>query len=311
MISFIVPAYNAEKTIDKCLNSIFELDKCSLDYEVIVINDASKDSTHEHTIKYNEKDNFIYINSDKNQGISAARNKAVKSASGEYLIFVDSDDYLQSSLLCDIEQYVIQGVELIKWNALITEENYNYLKNDLDLAGLYPELVKFDICNGSEAFNNLFGKDHLLSCVWCYAIKKKIFERFPEGRYHEDYAKMILMILKAKTVVSIGKYEYNYVMSNNSIMRNKSIEKMEKKMVDILFNFDNLIEKIDKLEVDQFTKENAYMYVMYSLVVVEHDLCHSLKKIFHKELRKRKVYKYIVVRNFKSFLKKILFFIKY
>lgn len=311
MISFIVPAYNAEKTIDKCLNSIFELDKCSLDYEVIVINDASKDSTHEHIIKYSEKDNFIYINSDKNQGISAARNKAVKSASGEYLIFVDSDDYIQSSLLCDIEEYVIQGVDLIKWNALITEENYNYLKNDLDLAGSYPELVKFDICNGSEAFNILFGKDNLLSCVWCYAIKKKIFERFPEGRYHEDYAKMILMILKAKTAVSIGKYEYNYVMSNDSIMRNKSIEKMEKKMIDILFNFDNLIEKIDKLKIDQFTRENAYMYAMYSLVVVENDLCHSLKKIFHKELRKRKVYKYIAVRNFKSFIKKILFFIKY
>ena len=160
MISFIVPAYNAEKTIDKCLNSIFELDKCSLDYEVIVINDASKDSTHEHVIKYSEKDNFIYINNDKNQGISAVRNKAVKSASGEYLVFVDSDDYIQSSLLCDIEEYVIQGVDLIKWNALITEENYNYLKNDLDLAGSYPELVKFDICNGSEAFNNLFGKDN-------------------------------------------------------------------------------------------------------------------------------------------------------
>ena len=59
----------------------------------------------------------------------------MKSASGEYLIFVDSDDYIQSSLLCDIEKYVIQGVDLIKWNALITEENYNYLKNDLDLAG--------------------------------------------------------------------------------------------------------------------------------------------------------------------------------
>ena len=94
-------------------------------------------------------------------------------------------------------------------------------------------------------------------------------------------------------------------------MRNKSIEKMEKKMVDILFNFDNLIEKIDKLKLDQFTRENAYMYAMYSLVVVENDLCHSLKKIFHKELRKRKVYKYIAVRNFKSFIKKILFFIKY
>ena len=68
MISFIVPAYNAEKTIDKCLNSIFELNKCSLDYEVIVVNDASSDSTHEHILKYSDYDNFIYINSEKIKG---------------------------------------------------------------------------------------------------------------------------------------------------------------------------------------------------------------------------------------------------
>ena len=100
-------------------------------------------------------------------------------------------------------------------------------------------------------------------------------------------------------------------MSSDSNMRNKSIEKMEKKMIDILFNFDNLIDKINKLKIDKFTKENAYMYAMYSLVVVENDLCHNLKSVFHKELRKRKVYKYIAVRNVKSFIKKIIFFIKY
>lgn len=311
MISFIVPAYNAEKTIDKCLKSIFELDKSKLEYEVIVVNDASEDSTEEHILKYDNYKNLVYINSDKNQGISVARNKAVKRAKGKYLIFVDSDDYVQSSLLCDIEDYILQDVDLIKWNALVTEENYNYIKNDLDCVCSYDDLVKFDVCDGSEAFNKLFGKDCLLSCVWCYAIKKEIFEEFPEGRYHEDYAKMILMILKAKSVVSIGKYEYNYVLSDNSVMRNNSVEKMKKKMIDMLFNFDNLIEKINGLNIDQYTRENAQMYVMYSLVVVENDLNKWLRKIFYKELRKRKIYKYIVVRNLKSFIKKILFFIKY
>lgn len=292
MVSFIVPVYNAETTIDKCLKSIFELNKCSVDYEVIVVNDASEDGTANHVAKFERyNENLVYIENDENRGISVSRNVGAEVASGDYLIFIDSDDYIEETLLCDIEKYINEGVDLIKWNALITDENYNYIKNDLDIEDSYPSKVKFDVCSGSEAFNQLFGKDNLLSCVWCYAIKKSIFEKFPEGRYHEDYAKMMLMILKAKTVVSIGKFEYYYVMTGDSVMRNKSMKKLEKKMIDILFNFDNLIKEIEIMNIDKYTKENAEMYVMYSIVVVENDLYGSLKRIFHSELKKRKVRK--------------------
>lgn len=292
MVSFIVPVYNAETTIDKCLKSIFELNKCSVDYEVIVVNDASEDGTANHVAKFERyNENLVYIENDENRGISVSRNVGAEVASGDYLIFIDSDDYIEETLLCDIEKYINEGVDLIKWNALITDENYNYIKNDLDIEDSYLSKVKFDVCSGSEAFNQLFGKDNLLSCVWCYAIKKSIFEKFPEGRYHEDYAKMMLMILKAKTVVSIGKFEYYYVMTGDSIMRNKSMKKLEKKMIDILFNFDNLIKEIEIMNIDKYTKENAEMYAMYSIVVVENDLYGSLKRIFHSELKKRKVRK--------------------
>ena len=292
MVSFIVPVYNAETTIDKCLKSIFELNKCSVDYEVIVVNDASEDGTANHVAKFERyNENLVYIENDENRGISVSRNVGAEVASGDYLIFIDSDDYIEETLLCDIEKYINEGVDLIKWNALITDENYNYIKNDLDIEDSYPSKVKFDVCSGSEAFNQLFGKDNLLSCVWCYAIKKSIFEKFPEGRYHEDYAKMMLMILKAKTVVSIGKFEYYYVMTGDSVMRNKSMKKLEKKMIDILFNFDNLIKEIEIMNIDKYTKENAEMYAMYSIVVVENDVYGSLKRIFHSELKKRKVRK--------------------
>lgn len=292
MVSFIVPVYNAETTIDKCLKSIFELNKCSVDYEVIVVNDASEDGTANHVAKFERyNENLVYIENDENRGISVSRNVGAEVASGDYLIFIDSDDYIEETLLCDIEKYINECVDLIKWNALITDENYNYIKNDLDIEDSYPSKVKFDVCSGSEAFNQLFGKDNLLSCVWCYAIKKSIFEKFPEGRYHEDYAKMMLMILKAKTVVSIGKFEYYYVMTGDSVMRNKSMKKLEKKMIDILFNFDNLIKEIEIMNIDKYTKENAEMYAMYSIVVVENDLYGSLKRIFHSELKKRKVRK--------------------
>ena len=168
MVSFIVPVYNAETTIDKCLKSIFELNKCSVDYEVIVVNDASEDGTANHVAKFERyNENLVYIENDENRGISVSRNVGAEVASGDYLIFIDSDDYIEETLLCDIEKYINEGFDLIKWNALITDENYNYIKNDLDIEDSYPSKVKFDVCSGSEAFNQLFGKDNLLSCVWC------------------------------------------------------------------------------------------------------------------------------------------------
>ena len=100
--SIIVPAYNTEKYIDKCLKSIFS--NTYKNFEVIIVNDGSTDKTEDIINKYIKKyDNIIYIKQ-KNMGLSLARNNGVKKATGDYLLFIDSDDYVEKNLLENINK---------------------------------------------------------------------------------------------------------------------------------------------------------------------------------------------------------------
>src|SRR5699024_9225652 len=110
--------------------------------------------------------------------------------------------YIAESLLKDIETYIKQDIELIKWNPIFVDENKNEISKNVNIA--------FEKVTGEQGFNLLFGKDNLIDCLWNYAIKKEIMLKFPKGKYHEDFAIMPLVILKAKTMVAIGKYEYYY-----------------------------------------------------------------------------------------------------
>lgn len=336
MISFIVPAYNATKTIKKCLDSLLNQSNTKLDYEIIVVDDGSTDDTAE-LIK--EKYGASLLNgqlrlySKENGGLSDARNFGVTKASGDYFIFVDSDDFVENTLLHDIEQYVINGVELIKWKANITyKEAGDYLDKTQEIC------PTFDLCTGEEGFNKLFGKTVLIVPVWNYAIKKNLIIDFPIGRFHEDFSTMPLIIFNAKTMVCINKYEYHYVQTEKSLMRNNP-ENEKKKIDDILIAFDELIKKTDeyytitadvdedkkisdmmnekfeqeskKLALKKETKENAKIFYTYSLLEPLKTISDENKKYFIDKIKQRKVGQYIKIRGLKSLIKKILISIKY
>ena len=97
MISVIVPAYNVEKYIEECLLSL--VNQTYKDIEIIIINDGSTDKTKEIIIEYQEKYKNITGYNQKNNGVSVARNLGLKIAKGEYVIFVDPDDYLDSTMI--------------------------------------------------------------------------------------------------------------------------------------------------------------------------------------------------------------------
>ncbi len=245
--------------------------------------------------------NIIYIKT-KNGGLSKARNTGFTKAKGDYIIFVDSDDFISNTLLKDIKRYVNKNVELIKWSPIFVDENGKEIKKD--------EIVSFKTTSGSNAFNNLFGKDNLLVCVWNYAIKRELVPIFPEGRYHEDFRTMPITILNAKSICAIDKYEYFYVQTDKSIMRDSNIEKERKKAKDILINFDELLNEVDKLNIDKYTEENFKIFLTNSLLVVMPELSNQNKEFFCNELKKRKVSQYIKARNPKQLAKKTLLMIK-
>ncbi len=95
-ISIVVPIYNAEKYLDRCIQSI--LNQSYKDLEIILIDDGSTDSSNKICNNYQKRDNRIKFISQKNEGVSAARNRGISEATGEFIGFVDSDDYIQPNM---------------------------------------------------------------------------------------------------------------------------------------------------------------------------------------------------------------------
>ena len=300
MISFIIPSYNSASTIKRAIESILS-QTANIKYEIIIVDDGSIDNTEEVLRNY-EKDERIKYYKKENSGVADTRNYGVKMATGEYIIFVDSDDYISHDLLKDIEPFILQNIDLIKWNPIFVDENQNEL--------LKPQSVAFEGVTGEQGFNILFGRDNFIDCLWNYAIKKELMIEFPSGTYHEDFATMPLIILKAKSYVSLDKREYFYVQSKNSIMRNDNDKKTRKKLEDKLMHFDNLIKTSNNMNIQKQTKENFAIYATNSLLVVLKDLNGENKEFYKKELKKRKIWRYIKIRNLKQLIKRIILLIK-
>ena len=293
MISFVIPCFNSANTIERAINSILNQTEKELEYEILVIDDGSTDDLDEKMQQFYNNPKVKYYKKE-NSGVADTRNFGVEKAEGQYIIFVDSDDYIKNTLVQDIRQYIENDIDLIKWNVTFVDENQNELLN--------PQSV---------SFNLLFGKDNLIDCLWKYAIKKELIPKFPTGTYHEDFAVLPIIILKAKSFVSIENREYFYVQTANSVMRTKAKTIEKKKIQDKLMHFDNLIKQSNSLELSKTTKENLQIFATNSILAVVSDLNGENKKFYLKELKRRKIGKYIKVRNLKQLLKKLFLSIKY
>lgn len=299
MISIIITAYNAEKTIEKCLNSI--LDTKYNDYEIILVNDGSIDNT-EKVIELFASDKIKYYKK-KNTGVADSRNFGIDKAKGDYITFVDSDDYVASNYFEGIDKYINEDVDIIKRKGIIVKEN-----KEEKIKG-----ATFNITTGEDAFNKLCFTDIYLDTLWSYIIKKSLLIDnnlfFEKDRYHEDFGLLPLLILKANKMVSLDDGIYYYVQTDNSIMREKNIDKTIKKAKDALYHYDNILETIESYDLSKFTKENVRIYCTNAILLKVNELNGKEQNWYIKELKKRKVYKNIRVRNIKQLIKKILLFI--
>ena len=301
MISIIITAYNAEKTIERCLNSILENDYS--DYEIILVNDGSKDNT-EKVVELFASDKIKYF-SKKNTGVADSRNYALDRAKGDYITFVDSDDYVSNNYFKGLEKYLSEGIEIIKRKAVIIDE-----KNNLKTKIQGPA---FEEMSGEKGFNTLCFKDIYLDTLWSYTIKRSLFEdnnfRFETDHFHEDFGLLPLLILKAKSMVSLDDYVYNYVQTDGSIMREKNEAKTVKKAKDALYHYDNILKQIENYNISKTTKENVRIYCTNSILLKVRELEGKNQKEYIKELKKRKIYKNIKPRNVKQIIKRIVLFI--
>ena len=239
--SIIMPGYNVEDYIERAVNSV--LNQTEKDFELIIVNDGSTDNTKKICDEF--KDKKIKIVHKKNGGLSDARNEGVKKATGEYLIFIDSDDYWDKDLLKEINKSLDNDPDLVRFQIReVTDKNE---KTD------YKEKT-FKNKSGEEAFD-LITKYHFVENAWAYAIKREYYLKekfaFKKGTIHEDYGLTPLIIIKASKVNSISYIGYNYCIRSNSLMTSSDYEKVKKKVKDFYEHYLFLNEEIDKVNVNK------------------------------------------------------------
>ena len=288
--SIIIPVYNTEKYLEKCLDSI--INQSYQNMEIIVVNDGSTDNSKDILSFYHNKyPKLINVYNLTNKGVSAARNYGISKASGDYFIFIDSDDYLEPDLLSNVNKNIVDNVDIIRFN-------FNRVNNTKTIS---YKVNTFDLLNGKEAFNSLIS-DGEIAIIWSYAFRKEFWLehdfKFIEGIYHEDFALIPLIIRSASKVSSIAYVGYNYVIRENSIMTTKDNKKIIKKANDMLIAFDNLKSNYKEDKVFQ-------SYVANATIDKAKTLSGSDLKKYIKELKKRQIYKYLLDDTLGRKIKKI------
>ncbi len=215
-ISIIIPAYNVEKYIKKCLSSICSQNVDRKKYEVIVINDGSQDTTRKEIISSQQLFSNITHIDQKNSGPSAARNRGLDVAKGEFIWFVDSDDYIAVDALF----YLLRVLE--EQNPDIVQFNHKKVQEQQNSQMLSPSTVKLS----SYVGENFLTQKKFSPMVWLYIYKRELLKkhnlRFLQGFLHEDEEFAPKAVYFAQQVLKIDKVIYYYRKRASSITTSKN-----------------------------------------------------------------------------------------
>lgn len=301
-ISVIIPVYNTEKYIEKCLNSLEE--QIMNDFEIIIVNDGSTDNSEEVIKKYiKEHKNLkiIYLKKE-NGGLASARNFGVEKASGKYIAFLDSDDYLDKDIFSSLEKYMDKDIDLIKFKMKTVDEKGRILEK---LDG-----PVFEVTTGEEGYEKLCTTDKYMDPACIYLYKREFFveNNFKyKLRYHEDFGLTSLIIVQSKTFISTDICGYNYLQTEESLTRSKDDSKNIDRAKDMLAHYDNMLAVIDaNYSISKKTKELVKRYYTNSVILKVGSLKGKEKKQYIKEIKYRQMYKNIKPENLKQKMKRIL-----
>lgn len=211
LISIIVPVYNVEKYLGKCLDTI--INQTYKNIEILVVNDGSTDDSDKILKEYYKKDKRIRIINKKNGGLSSARNKGIDKASGKYLSFIDSDDYIENDMIETLYKTIFKEEADISICEFIEEDEMNPKQ-------VTQQQEVINIYNKDEAIKELILDKKITNHAWNKLYKKDLFEniRYPEGRNMEDIATTYKLFLKSNKIVKTNQIKYHYIQRSNSIM---------------------------------------------------------------------------------------------
>lgn len=290
LISIIIPVYNVEKFLDRCVESVINQTYDNL--EIILVDDGSTDQSPALCDRWIEKDDRIQVLHKKNGGLSDARNAGMDLSSGDYVVFIDSDDYVRSDMVEILFLRLTEdSSDLALCNYLCVSDDENYVNDYENSLPVSDELI-----DGRQAQRKLFGDMHwhyVIAC--CKLYKKSLLEnfRFPVGKLHEDLFTTHLIFEKCNLVSCVHEPLYYYYQNENSITHNYSVRRLDA--------LDAYISRFNFF----YQKQDYYCAAMSTRFMIEKLLLARKKlNMKDKEIKKRIVY---YKRMFNKQFRKIFF----
>ena len=213
LISIIVPFHNVEKYLERSLDSI--VGQTYENLEIILVNDGSTDNSLEICERYAKYDDRIKIVNIEHGGVSAARNAGLDAVTGEYIGFVDSDDYIVEDMYMELYNALNQN------NCDMATCNFYRVYGD-DYLVDYNSPEEVVILNTKEAVKSVLLEKEMKVYLWTRLCSKKVFDniRFPEGRDYEDADVSIKVLENVDSIIFLNKFFYYYINRDDSIDNN-------------------------------------------------------------------------------------------
>lgn len=253
LVSIIIPIYNVEKYLEQCIKSL--INQTYRNLEIILINDGSIDESANICEKYKEQDNRIVFINKNNDGAASAKNEGLKVAKGDYITFVDSDDFIE----LDMIEYMVNTIK--KYNSDIVQCNFTNLYKNTEKFK-QDKIIEQKIT--SKDFLELFLTKWDSSLFWNKLFKREVIENifFTEGRCIDDEFFTYKCVINSKSIVTSNKIVYNYRMRKSGVMKSESSQKqILKDRVDYLYERYELVRKIYK-DLDKSFLEHLLTYYL-------------------------------------------------
>ncbi len=215
LVSVIVPVYRVEKYIKKCVDSV--LGQSYENLEVILVDDGSPDSCGSICDEYAKADKRVVVIHKENGGLSSARNAALDIAKGDYVLCVDSDDYIHP----DMTQRMLDAAKEYQADIVMS----SYFIDSTDKLSI-TDAISDDVVEMGrmKALDRLVEDAEVKNYAWGKLYRRELFDgvRYPDGRNYEDIATTYLLFDKAQKIIKIPEYLYYYVVRDESISFNNS-----------------------------------------------------------------------------------------
>lgn len=217
-ISIVVPAYNVEKYIAKCIDSL--LVQTYENFEILLVDDGASDQTPEICDRLALKDSRIRVFHKKNGGLSDARNYGIERMTGKFLTFVDGDDYVSEDYLNTLHRMINKRSDV--QIAMISGQELSENERPVKVSG-----VKERVLSSEQAVKKMLLRDEITHSSWGKLFRSELWSsiRFPVGQNYEDYATTYHVFSLADKIVFSNQPLYYYIQHSNSIMHQTCSEK--------------------------------------------------------------------------------------